>query len=61
MTEQLLHLIALAGEGKGEMNGPRRAFGLFLGCPPVSVEQEAEIGAWLGENCSAVCTDGTGH
>ena len=33
----------------------------FLGCPPVSVGQEAQVGAWLGEDRSAACTEGTGH
>ena len=42
MTEQLLRLIALAGQGRAEMNRSRRAGVLFLGCPPVSVGQEAD-------------------
>ena len=29
--------------------------------PPVSVGQEAEVGAWLGEDRSVACTEGTGH
>ena len=53
MTEQLLRLIKLAGQGRAETNGSRRAGVLFLGCPPVSVGQEAEVGAWLGEGRSA--------
>ena len=60
MTEQLLRLIALAGQGRAEMNGSQRAGVLFLDCPPVSVGQEAEVGAWLGEGRSAACTKGTG-
>ena len=59
MTEQLLRLIALPGST--EMNGSRRAGVLFLGCPPVSVGQEAEVGAWLGEGRSAACTKDTGQ
>ena len=61
MTERLFRLIALAGQGRAETNGSRRAGVLFLGCPPVSVGQEAEVGAWLGEDRSAACTEGTGH
>ena len=48
-------------ESRNETNGSRRAGALFLGCPPVSVGQEAEVGAWLGEDRSAACTEGTGH
>ena len=64
MTEHSLRLIALAGQGKAETNGSRRAGVLFLGCPPVSIGQEAEVGAWLGEDRSAAIqkaqgTDGT--
>ena len=40
MTEQSLRLIALAGQGRAETNGSRRAGVLFLGCPQVSVGQE---------------------
>ena len=61
ITEQSLSLIALAGQGRAETNGSRRAGVLFLGCPPVSVGQEAEVGAWLGDDRSAACTEGTGH
>ena len=61
MTEQSLHLIALAGQRRAETNGSRRAGVLFLGCPPVSVGQEAEVGAWLGGDCSAAYTEGIGH
>ena len=43
--------------------GARRAGVLFLGCPLVSVRQEAEVGGWLGEDRSAACTEfeGTEH
>ena len=49
MTELSLRLNALEGQGRAETNGSQRAGALFLGCPPVSVGQEAEVGAWLGD------------
>ena len=59
--QQSLRLIALAGQGTAGMNGSRRAGVLFLGCPLVSVGQEAGVGGWLGEDRSAAYTEGTGH
>ena len=47
MAERSLRLIALAGQGRAETNGSRRAGVLFLGCTPVSVGQKAKVEAWF--------------